>query len=133
MTKAELDYSRSLMAETNSILAGLDSSKIRDAINWGHLGCTAVEKVKTFSGNATSIEWRVLIEEASPDAYEFRTLVAEELARRGYSGVAVVTELRRRSGQSTEQFAQLIPGRAIAGPRSIGPLNAVTASTKPRR
>jgi hypothetical protein len=50
--------------------------------------------VKTFSGNAASIEWRVLIEEASPDAYEFRTLVAEELARRSYSGVAVVTVAR---------------------------------------
>ena len=92
MTKAELDYSRSLMAETNSILAGLDSTKIHDAINWDHLGCTAVEKVKIFSGNATSREWRVLIEEASPDAYEFRTLVAEELARRGYPDVAVVTQ-----------------------------------------
>jgi hypothetical protein len=91
MTKAELDYSRSLMAETNAILARLDGTKIPDTINWGHLGCTAVEKVKTFSGNATSIEWRVLIEEASPDAYEFRTLVAEELAKRGFSGVAVVT------------------------------------------
>jgi hypothetical protein len=52
MTKAELDYSRSLMAETNSILDGLDSAKIHEAINWGHLGCTAVEKVKTFSSNA---------------------------------------------------------------------------------
>jgi hypothetical protein len=41
MTKAELDYSRSLMAEANSILAGLDNTKIHDAINWGHLGCTA--------------------------------------------------------------------------------------------
>jgi hypothetical protein len=51
MTKAELDYSRSLMAETNSILAGLDSTKIHDTINWGHLGCTAVERVKTFSGD----------------------------------------------------------------------------------
>lgn len=92
MTKAELGYSRSLMAETNSILAALDSAKIHDAVNWGHVGCTAVEKVKIFSGNATSIEWRVLIREASPDAYEFRTLVAEQLARRGYSGVAVVTQ-----------------------------------------
>jgi hypothetical protein len=99
MTKAELDYSRSLMAETNSILAGLDSTKIHDAMNWGHLGCSAVEKVKTFSGNATSIEWRVLIEEASPDAHEFCTLVAKELARRGYSGVAVVTVAASR-GQS---------------------------------
>jgi hypothetical protein len=76
MTKAELHCSRSLMAETNSILAGLDSTRIHDAIKWGHLGCTAVEKVKTFSGNATCIEWRVLIEEAAPDACEFRTLVA---------------------------------------------------------
>jgi hypothetical protein len=44
------------------------------------------------SGNATIIEWRVLIEEASPDAYEFRALVAEQLAKRGHSGVAVVTQ-----------------------------------------
>jgi hypothetical protein len=100
MSKAELDYSRSLMAETNSILAALDSTKILGAINWGDLGCTAVEKVKTFSGNATSIEWRVLVEEASPDAYEFRTLVAEELARRGYSGVAVVTVPANRAAVS---------------------------------
>jgi hypothetical protein len=27
MTKAELDYGRSLMAETNSILAGLDNTE----------------------------------------------------------------------------------------------------------
>jgi hypothetical protein len=92
MTKSEIDYSRSLMAETNSILAGLDRTKFHDAVNWDRFGCTAVEKVKIFSGNATSREWRVLIEEASPDAYEFRTLVAEQLARRGYSGVAVVTQ-----------------------------------------
>ena len=70
ITKAQLDYSRSLMVETNSILAGLDSTKrlIHDAVNWDHLGCTAVEKVKIFSGNATTVgrEWRVLIEDASP-------------------------------------------------------------------
>jgi hypothetical protein len=93
------------MAETTAILAGLDSTKIHDAINWGHLGCTAVEKVKTFFANANSIEWRVLIEEASPDAYEFRTLVAEELARRGYSGVAVVTT--RRAVAAVSQLSNL--------------------------
>jgi hypothetical protein len=98
MTKAELDYSRALSTETNSILAGLDSAKLHDAVDWGHLRCTAVEKVKIFSGNAIRIEWRVLIEEASPDAYEFRTLVAEQLARRGYSGVAVVTQWKPRAG-----------------------------------
>jgi hypothetical protein len=98
MTKSELGYSHSLMAETNSILAGLDSTKIHDAINWGDLGCIAVEKVKAFSGNVTRTEWRVLIKKASPDAYEFRALVAEELARRGYEGVAVVTEWGREAG-----------------------------------
>ena len=97
MTRAELDYSRSLMAETNSILAALGSAKIHRAVNWCYLACTAVEKVKTFSGNATGTEWRVLIEEASPDAYEFRTLVAEGLARRGYAGVAVVTVAASRT------------------------------------
>jgi hypothetical protein len=98
MRKAELAYSRSLMAETNSILAGLDSTKIHNAVNCGHLRCTAVEKVKIFSGNATTIVWRVLIEEAPPDAYEFRTLVAEELARRGYSGVQVTPSNRSKEG-----------------------------------
>jgi hypothetical protein len=107
MTKAELGYSRSLMAETNAILAGLDGTKIHDAINRGHLGCTAVEKVKTFSGNANSIEWRVVIKEASPDAYEFRTLVAEELARRGYSGVAVVTEAASQAAAVVSQLSNL--------------------------
>jgi hypothetical protein len=98
MTKAELGYSRALSTETNSILAGLDGTKFHDAVDWGHLRCTAVEKVKIFSGNAIRIEWRVLIEEASPDAYEFRSLVAEQLARRGYSDVAVVTQWKPRAG-----------------------------------
>jgi hypothetical protein len=109
MTKAELDYGRSLATETNSILAGLDSTQIHDAVNWSHLGCTAVEKVKIFSGDTSSIEWRVLIEEASPDAYEFRTLVAEQLARRGYSGVAVVTQWSR---ESRSRYDELEKGHA---------------------
>jgi hypothetical protein len=41
MTKAELEYPRSLMAETHSVRAALGSSNIHDAINWGHLGYTA--------------------------------------------------------------------------------------------
>jgi hypothetical protein len=98
MTKAELNYSRSLSTETNSVLAGLDSTKLHDAVDWGHLRCAAVEKVKIFSGNAVRIEWRVLIEEASPDAYELRALVVEQLARRGYSGVTVVTQWKPRAG-----------------------------------
>jgi hypothetical protein len=34
---------------------------------------------------------------ASPDGYEFRTLVAEQLARRGYAGVAVVNPVEASS------------------------------------
>jgi hypothetical protein len=48
----------------------------------------------------------VLIEEASPDAYEFRTLVAEELARRGYSGVAVVTAAASRAAAAVSQLSK---------------------------
>ena len=81
------------MAATNDIIAGLDNSKIQDAVNSGDLHCTAIEKVETFAGNeTTTAEWRVLIEEASPDAYTFGTLVAEELARHGFPNVSVVTE-----------------------------------------
>jgi len=66
-----------------------------------------MSKVKTFSGNATNVEWRVLIEEASPDAYEFRTLVAERLARRGYSGVAVVIVAASRAAAAVSQLSNL--------------------------
>jgi hypothetical protein len=78
MTKAELDYSRLLMAKTNTILARLDSTKIHDAPIGATLIVGLLRKVKNFSGNANSIEWRLLTEETSPDAYDFRTLVAEE-------------------------------------------------------
>jgi hypothetical protein len=75
------------------------------------MGATLVvplmRRLKTFSGNANSIEWRVLIEEASPDAYEFRTLVTEELARRGYSGVAVVTVAARGAAAAVGQVSNL--------------------------
>ena len=93
MTEAELDYCHKLMAQTDAIISGLDPAIVNDAVNWGDLGCRAVEKVETLIGNgSTEIEWRVLIEEASPDADKFRALVTAELARRGYASVTVVTE-----------------------------------------
>ena len=40
-----------------------------DAVNWCDLACTAVER-SNFLRQRHSIEWRVLIEEALPDAYQ---------------------------------------------------------------
>jgi hypothetical protein len=44
---------------------------------------------------------------APPDAYEFRTLVAEELARRGYSGVALLTVAASRAAAAVTQLSNL--------------------------
>jgi hypothetical protein len=66
MTKAELDYSRSLSTETNSILAGLDSTKIHDAVNWGHVGCTGVETPLASNGACLSRKPRPMPTSSAP-------------------------------------------------------------------
>ena len=58
-------------------------------VNWGDLSCRQAAWVVTDDGSAYA---EVLIEEASPDATEFRETIRCELARRGYPGVQVVTE-----------------------------------------
>jgi hypothetical protein len=92
MTKDELAHGRALLAATNSILAGLDPKVVDDAVNWGDLNCISVERVETICGDAVDVEWRVIVSEASPDAYKFREAVSSALAKRGFPQVAVVTE-----------------------------------------
>jgi hypothetical protein len=92
MTKDELEYGRALMATTNAILAGLDPKAVDDAVKWDDLGCSSVERVETICGDAVDVEWRVIVSEASPDAYKFREAVSSTLAKRGFPQVAVVTE-----------------------------------------
>jgi hypothetical protein len=61
-------------------------SEIGGAVNWGDLLCLDVE-VSLLDGIVT-----VTVEGAAPEAVELCRFVSEELARRGYSGIAVRTE-----------------------------------------
>ena len=61
-------------------------SEIAGAVNWGDLLCLDVE-VSLLDGIVT-----VTVEGAAPEAVELCRFVSEELARRGYSGIAVRTE-----------------------------------------
>jgi hypothetical protein len=92
MTEDDLALGRALMAAANTILAGLDPKAVDDAVNWSDLSCLSVERVETICGQTIDVEWRVIVSEASPDAYKFRTAVADELATRCFPAVAVVTE-----------------------------------------
>ena len=58
------------------------------AVNWGYLLCLDVE-VSLLDGIVTVT---VTVEGAAPEAVELCRFVSEELARRGYSGIAVRTE-----------------------------------------
>lgn len=62
---------------------------IKEAVNWGDLHCLSVEWYETdddLSG------WRVYIEEASPDANDFRLFIGFELADAGFPNTDVHTE-----------------------------------------
>jgi len=61
-------------------------SEIGGTVNWGDLLCLDVE-VSLLDGIVT-----VTVEGAAPEAVELCRFVSEELARRGYSGIAVRTE-----------------------------------------
>jgi hypothetical protein len=50
------------------------------------------QSIEVLADDVVNVEWRVVIEEAAPDAYAFRALISEELAKRGFGHVVVVTE-----------------------------------------
>jgi hypothetical protein len=85
MTKEE---AIALQATVDEILALAveKRSGIGGAMNWGDLLCLDVE-VSLLDGIVT-----VTVEGAAPDAVELCRFVSEELARCGYSGIAVRTE-----------------------------------------
>lgn len=94
MTEEETALCRKLIEDTNRCIEGLDRAKISGAINWADLGCRGVEKVESYSdyGNVV-IEWRVLVEEASPDAYYLQKEIADYLVTYcRHDPVTVVTE-----------------------------------------
>jgi hypothetical protein len=88
LRKMTEDEATALQATVNEILALAvkKQSQIRGAVNWDDLLCLDVE-VSLLDGIVT-----VTVEGAAPEAVELCRFVSEELARRGYSGIAVRTE-----------------------------------------
>ena len=60
---------------------------VQDAVNWGDLGCVEASVVVSLKEI-----YFVLIEEASPDAWEFHKFIGEYLRERGFENVRVQTE-----------------------------------------
>lgn len=78
-----------LMEETNKILGDLEPGEVDGAINWGDLGCMDALHQENVHGESN---YRVIIQEASPDAYHLQEYVAKTLAERGFINVEVDTE-----------------------------------------
>jgi hypothetical protein len=71
-----------------AIKAAHERNFARSAINWGDLGV-----LETFRCESAERTWYcVVIEEASPDNWEFQKFIAEELAKAGWDNVEVRTE-----------------------------------------
>lgn len=93
MTPEHRRYADQLMKVTDEVLEALDPSTIKGAINWGDLSCRIVERVELFSSSpVTETVWRVVIEEAAPDAYELSAAVFNALAHSGFKDVEVQLE-----------------------------------------
>jgi hypothetical protein len=65
------------------------AGEIKGAINWGDLGCVSAERYET---DEDDFGYRVLIEEAAPDAYHLQKFIANYLDEHGFSYVEVMTE-----------------------------------------
>jgi hypothetical protein len=63
--------------------------EIHGAINWGDLGTTDAQHCIDVSGRTF---FRIIIEEASPDASELRDFVSKRLAEEGWQNVDVELE-----------------------------------------
>lgn len=64
----------------NDAIGRLKPDECPGAINWGDLSCVEVSLVLTDD----EPQWRVVIEEASPDAWNLQIYVHKELVKLGY-------------------------------------------------
>ena len=89
-----LDSLKKLMADTEAAIKVVHRrrKKIGGAVNWADLYCFQAEMVRGWNGSNTYELFEVAISEAAPEAGEFQMAIAEELERRGWPGVRVVTE-----------------------------------------
>jgi hypothetical protein len=84
-----IDELKKLRAATDDVIGTISRDPPNWPVNWADLSCRQTSWIVTDDGAEYA---EVLIEEASPEAFEFRETVRCELARRGYLGVQVVTE-----------------------------------------
>ena len=87
MTREELTELRMVTDDVIGILQSMDVP--RGPVNWADLHCMEAAFVTTDTGDTYST---VTIEEASPDAWDFQKLVADELFKKGHANVRVITE-----------------------------------------
>ena len=79
-----------LRSATDDAIGVIESGvRPRGPVNWADLSCLEVAWVLPDDGEPYA---HVVIEEAAPEATEFCQAIKEELERRGFSGVEVVTE-----------------------------------------
>ena len=70
-----------------------DGCAAHEAINWSDLHCTEVRNVRVLYPPDQQYEYiEILIEEASPFCADFKTFLYEELRKKGFTGVQIVTE-----------------------------------------
>lgn len=62
--------------------------EINEPINWGDLSCFHA----AWCVNGDREYWQVMISEAAPDCPKLHAFIAEELERRGFGVVEVITE-----------------------------------------
>lgn len=93
MTPDELEYGKRLFSATSDIVGRLDPKTIKGAVNWGDLDCVAAEKIESLNMlGQVETSWRVVIEEASPAAYELTTAIHNALSSEGFGDVEVQAE-----------------------------------------
>ncbi len=72
----------------NDIIGEMEPNSSLGAVNWADLMCVEVEVSLT----NPDLIWTATVEEASPDACKFASLITKELAERGFPHVHVRTE-----------------------------------------
>jgi hypothetical protein len=73
--KAKLER---IQLATNDAIKRAYKGGVDDAVNWADLQCIDVERCENIEGD---VIYRVIIEEASPDANDFRAFVYDYLNR----------------------------------------------------
>lgn len=89
-----MDYLKKLYDDCNEVVREIAArGDGKGPVNWASLRCVSAEHVVEYWGDPVTAEgYRVVIEEASPDATEIQGEIGLALIERGHVGVNVATE-----------------------------------------